>query len=363
MRTRIISMLAVLSKGDAVSNDALAIHKLIKRAGYEAVLCAERAYYTPDGEKIIPADDLGFIRENDIVLYHLSTGTGLNYRLGQIRCKKIIRYHNVTPPEFFQNCSTLKIASAMDGLYGAKYLADKADFCICVSDYNRQDLYRMNYRCPMCVVPILIAFEDYRTVPNQEILAGMKNTTDIVFTGRIAPNKRQEDVIQAFYYYQKYYNPDARLHLVGNPAGMENYYEKLLWYVKKLDVKNVNFTGHISFADMLAYYAGGNLLLCMSDHEGFCVPLVEAMYFSVPIIAKKAAAVGETLGDAGILLKDPSPAETAAVMNRVLTDPVLRQKIIQNEKERLEDFATERVEQQLLEALENFVSGKMRESL
>ena len=356
MKRRIISMLAVLSKGDAVSNDAVAIHRLLEDAGYETVFCAERAYYEPTGIKVVSATDLSFICESDVVLYHLSTGTDLNYRFGRLKCKKIIRYHNITPPFYFQNYTTLKVASSMDGLYGAKYLADKADYCICVSDYNRQDLIRMNYRCPMDVMPILIAFDDYQKKPDEKVLNDMKNTTDIIFTGRIAPNKRHEDVIQAFYYYQKYYNADARLHLVGNPIGMEPYYQKLLEYVERLGVKNVHFTGHIPFSEMLAYYAGANLLLCMSDHEGFCVPLVEAMYFSIPILAKDAAAVGETLGGSGILLKDNNPLEAAALMNRVLQDDSLRNTIIQEQHARLSDFSSQKVQKQCLELMEKFLS-------
>lgn len=355
MKTRIISMLPELSRGDAVSNDALAIHRLLKKAGYDAVLCVERANYIPKDETVLPADDLSFIQKEDVVLYHLSTGTQLNYRVGRLQCKKIVRYHNITPPEFFQNLMTLKVASSMDGLYGAKYLADKVDFCICDSDFNRQDLLRMNYQCPIYVVPILIAFEDYTKTPDTAILKDLEHTTDIIFTGRIAPNKRQEDVICAFYYYQKYYNPDARLHLVGNPSGMEPYYQKLLSYIEKLGVKNVTFTGHIPFSAMLAYYAGADLFLCMSDHEGFCVPLVEAMHFSLPIVAKDAAAVGETLGGSGILLQDKNPMEAAAIMNRVISDEAFRQELIAEEKKRLLDFDTEKVGSQFLEILQEFL--------
>lgn len=341
-------MLAELSRGDAVSNDALAIHRLLKREGYDAILCVERANYVPQNEKIISTLDLSFIDSDDIVLYHLSTGTTLNYRFGRLKCRKIVRYHNITPPQFFQNLMTLKVASSMDGYYGAKYLADKVDLCICDSDFNRQDLIRMNYRCPIYVAPILMAFEDYRTKPDHNILQMLENHVDIIFTGRIAPNKRQEDVIRAFYYYQKYYNPDARLHLVGNPSGMEPYYEKLQGYIKRLGGCNVHFTGHIPFAEMLAYYKGADLFLCMSDHEGFCVPLVEAMYFSLPIVAKDAAAVGETLGDSGVLLKDSNPIEAAAIMNRIIRDEQLRNSVIESEKTRLLDFETQKVEKQIL---------------
>ena len=110
----------------------------------------------------------------------------------------------------------------------------------------------------------------------------------------------------------------------------------------------MHFTGHIPFAEMLAYYKGADLFLCMSDHEGFCVPLVEAMYFSLPIVAKDAAAVGETLGDSGVLLKDSNPIEAAAIMNRIIRDEQLRNSVIESEKTRLLDFETQKVEKQIL---------------
>lgn len=106
--------------------------------------------------------------------------------------------------------------------------------------------------------------------------------TNFIFVGRVAPNKKQEDVIRAFYCYKKYCNPKSRLFIVGSYNGMERYYHRLRRYVGALELDNVVFTGHIPFAQILAYYHLADLFLCMSDHEGFCVPLVEAMYFNLP---------------------------------------------------------------------------------
>ena len=362
---KIINMLPILSFGDAVGNDALAIHHSLQKAGYECVLMADHtAPKIGQVENVRSTADLSIIEPDDVVIYHLSTGHLLNLRFIELKCKKIIRYHNITPPYFFCGYHTILLHNCMDAYNQVRMMAPCADFCLADSAYNKQELIRLGYRCPIEVMPILIPFSDYDKKPDEDIMQQLQDgMTNILFTGRIVPNKRQEDIIAAFDVYQKQYNPNSRLILAGNYEGMEKYYQKLQQYIRDNHTQHVIFSGHISFEAILAYYRSADLFLCMSDHEGFCVPLVEAMYFSVPIIAKEAAAVGETLGDAGILLKDPSPAETAAVMNRVLTDPVLRQKIIQNEKEKLEDFATERVEQQLLEELENFVSGKMRESL
>lgn len=336
---KIITLLSVFAPGDAVSNDALAIHRFLTKHGFHTVMAAEKIYYQPEGTSIIAAGELSFIESEDTVIYHLSTGTKLNYLFGRVKCKKVIRYHNVTPPEFFYGYSNFKVASALEGIRGAAFLADKADLCVCVSEFNKNDLIQMGYHCPMEVVPILIPFEDYDKEPDEELVKQLQTGgKNIIFTGRIVPNKRQEDIIVAFYYYQKYYDDTARLHLVGNYVGFENYYQKLQDYVKRLGVRHVNFTGHVSFAQILAYYKGAQLFLCMSDHEGFCVPLVEAMKFDVPIVAKNTTAIASTMNGAGILVNDRSPEQIAGIMHQVLTNDELRKRMISNGKERLKDF-------------------------
>ena len=118
---------------------------------------------------------------------------------------------------------------------------------------------------------------------------------NILFTGRVVPNKKQEDVIEAFYYYKRFIQPKSRLILVGSFAGIDKYHDQLEAYVNKLGLEDVIFTGQIKFDEILAYYQLADLFLCMSEHEGFCVPIVEAMYFNVPVIARDTSAIAWTL--------------------------------------------------------------------
>ena len=155
--------------------------------------------------------------------------------------------------------------------------------------------------------------------------------------------------------YQKYYNSKARLFLVGSYNGMELYYQRLKEYVKRLNLKNVYFTGHIKFDEILAYYSVADLFLCMSEHEGFCVPVVEAMKFGVPIVAYDSSAVGDTLGGAGILLADKNPLETAGMMCYVMEHPEMRNEIKKAQETRLQDFAHSKIENQFLEYLSEFL--------
>ena len=151
----------------------------------------------------------------------------------------------------------------------------------------------MGYTCPIDVLPILIPFDDYAKTPSQQVIDRYSDGyTNLIFTGRIAPNKRQEDVIRAFYDYKKFYNPKSRLILVGGHNGMERYYHRLKSYINALELEDVVFPGHIKFDEILAYYKIADVFLCQSEHEGFCVPLVEAMYFDVPVVfAKKAQSI------------------------------------------------------------------------
>jgi L-malate glycosyltransferase len=134
------------------------------------------------------------------------------------------------------------------------------------------------------------------------------------------------------------------LFLVGAWRGMERYHGELRDLVRALDLEDyVVFTGHVSLSELVAYYRRADLFVSMSEHEGFCVPILEAMHFRVPILAYSAAAVPDTLGTAGVLVsrKDfPVLAETAHLL---VTDRKLRDRVIRRQRQRLLDFRPEAV--------------------
>lgn len=250
-------------------------------------------------------------------------------------------YHNITPSYFFQPYNAKLTQLLKDGLTGVLNLVGAFDFCLADSEFNKQALLEMGYTCPIAVRPVLIPFSDYAKKPTQEIIDRYDNDgyVNFIFVGRIAPNKKQEDVIRAFSCYQRFCNPKSRLILVGSWSGAESYYRRLCRYTAALQAENVLFTGHIPFPDILAYYHVADLFLCMSEHEGFCVPLVEAMYFGVPILAYRACAVPDTLGDSGILLDKKDPVEAAMVADRILTDTSLRRELVARQRRRQQDFS------------------------
>lgn len=352
----IYQLVTTLGYGDAVGNHILALKSAISEMGYKTEILAEYIDKRLENEgRIIPENFQ--VNKSDIIIYHLATATDLNYKLCKFSCKKILTYHNITPPQFFALYDKQAEKNCANGLSQAKMLADKFDYCMPVSDFNKQDLINMGYSVPIDVIPILIKFEDYLTPPSQEIIQKYKDSpANIVFLGRIAPNKKQEDVILSFYYYKKYYNPDAKLFLVGSYGATDNYKKRLTEFCRKLELDDVYFTGHISFNEMLAYYRIADVFLCMSEHEGFCVPLVEAMCFNIPIIAYDSSAIKDTLGGSGILIHNKNHLEIAGMIDKVITDVNFKNAVVQQEQIRLKDLQPNVIKKQFAIKLDAFIN-------
>jgi glycosyltransferase involved in cell wall biosynthesis len=296
-------------------------------------------------------------RRDDIAVYHLATASPMAYFFSRLECRKIIVYHNITPPEFFLGYSGVLYQSCKTGLSEAEYLADKVDYCLADSEFNKKDLERMGYACPIDALPILIPFEDYAKPPDAEtIKTFLDGKTNMLFAGRIVPNKRIENVIKLFYQYQRHANKNSRLFLAGSYSDDDIYYRQLKTYISDLQLTSVVFTGRIPFKEMLAYYKLADVYICMSEHEGFCVPLVEAMYFDIPIVAYDSpCAVKETLGGAGVLLEDNDPLVAAMVIGKILEDKDLSDAIIAGQRERLKDFRHEKVSRMFETYIKGFV--------
>lgn len=357
---RIVQMLPAFAYGDAIGNDTLALHQTLRAAHYKCMIVAQVIDSRLPAGVAVPWEKYT-ARPDDVVLYHLSTGSEMNTAFGELNCaKKIVIYHNITPPQFFHGYYPEAEKSCAEGLAAARELAPKVDFAFADSAFNKQDLLDMGYACPISVLPILIKFSDYDKTPDAGVLQRYKDdgVTNIIFTGRIAPNKKHEDVIKSFYHYHRDYNASSRLILVGGYDQKNLYYQKLAAYTRALGLRDsVVFTGHIPFAQILAYYKLADALLCLSQHEGFCVPLVEAMYFSVPVVAYDCCAVGETLGGAGLLSPSNDPQMMAGLLNKLLEDEELRKKTIANGRERLQAFAHDKIKEQFLAELVKQIDG------
>lgn len=354
---RIIQITPTLVYGDGVGNDVLAIHRYLNRiSNITAYVYCQNFDKRIKDKRICRTSRLPRTRDRDLILYHLSTGSEFNQMIPDLKGKKIFIYHNITPPVFFDNYSPQSARLCTKGIEETKALADVPDMCIADSEYNKQDLLSYGYKCPINILPIIIPFDDYKMPFDEKMYRKYDDgKTNILFTGRIAPNKKHEDLILAFYYYQKYYNADSRLILAGKVDGMEVYYQRLQEFIRRLGVHNVEFTEHISFSEILACYKVSDMFLCMSEHEGFCIPIIEAMTFGLPIIAYDSTAVSDTLGDGGILVKEKNPIETAALINYTLTHPELIDQIKKNQKIILDRLQYEKITQRLSEIINKVI--------
>lgn len=353
---KIIQIAPTLSHGDAVGNDVLELDSLIRKIGYKTDIYCENVSKKLK-EKTKNINQLKKLQHNDIVIYHLSIATDLNFSLPNYPCKKILIYHNITPPHFFYGFNNNAARLCSDGLVGAKFLSDKVDYCLADSEYNKKDLVNMGFKTKIDVLPILIPFDDYAQIPNIELIKQYNdNYINILFLGRVTPNKKHEDVIAAYYYYKKYVNQNSRLIFVGSYYENDLYYRSLLRFIDKLNLEDIIFMGKVPFKDILSYYHIADIFLCMSEHEGFCVPLVEAMYFDIPIIAYDCCAVSETLGNSGIVVKNKNFIEIAELINKIVTDSKLKTQIISVQKERLKYFDHKNTESKFIKYINEFIN-------
>lgn len=358
----IFQLTPALSTGDAVSNDAIALEAVLRDMGYR-----DSMIYSPVIRGGIPdsiardsSRNMPKLSQDDICLYHLAIGGPVNQMFKELPCRKVVIFHNITPAKFFEKYDKNSADLCRQGLREAADLASVTERVIAISQFDAQDLRRLGYTCPIDVVPILIPFDDYRQKPTESIVSEKGKKTTFLFTGRVAPNKKQEDLILSFYYYKKYYNQNSRLVLAGSFDEASLYGQQLLAYRKSLGLspEDVYFTGHIRFADILAWYRTADAFLCLSEHEGFCVPLVEAMYFRLPIIAYDSTAVGETMGSGGLLLKDKDPVLVAGVMDRVIRDQKLKETLIDKGQERLKDFDRKKITEQFTGIIDGLTKGR-----
>lgn len=356
---RIVQLLPTFSAGDAIGNEVLALNEMLLHLGYETLIGAANVNIR-NGRKmnrmVVNISSMGEFRDNDIIIYHFSIGNPLNQIFRVCRGKKILRYHNITPPEFFKGYDWIAFESCKTGYEQLAELRGVVDICLADSEYNAKDLRKAGYTCPIRVLPILLSMKTYEQKPVWRLMKKYRNNgTNLLFTGRVVPNKNYEQLIDVFYYYKKYMDPDARLILAGNCDRTGPYYKDLCKYVERLELNDVIFTGYLDIRQLISCYCLADLFLCMSRHEGFCVPLVEAMIYRIPILAYNQAAVGETMGQAGILLDDADPLVAAELAHTMIRNVELKKQLIQGEQERLKYFEESRIKRKFLQYIQELM--------
>jgi len=348
---KVHQMLPTFSYGDAIGNHTLAIRDALRKAGYTSEIFAYNHDPRLAGQVRYFAELEEEMGPDDILIYHYSLSSPLSLLYMELKSKKILIYHNITPHHFFYDTN---LALAKECYMGRRFLPELAPhthLALGDSSYNEEELKEAGFK-KTGVLPIMIDFERLSSPPSPSFSSAFKDgKKNFLFVGRVINNKKFEDLIKVFHYYQRYFNPGSRLILAGNYSGFERYYMALWELAGRLGVKNLVFTGHVSFRELLSLYRTADLFLCMSEHEGFCVPLVEAFFFNLPALAYRCCAVEETANGGGILFEKKDFPLIAATAHQVLTDRDLRERVLESQKRALKRYERKAIEATLL----NFV--------
>lgn len=346
----------VLESADAIGNHAIAIQSLLSKLGYNSKIYAWRAGRGMKSRCHNYLDYANSYSEKDILIYHFGVSSPITDFFCKAPGKKVVIYHNITPENFYRGVNDKIYHILKKGRKELATIADKVDLAMADSEYNREELILFGFKNTV-TIPLLMDFTLYDIEPDTSILNKFKDdSVNIIFVGRISPNKKQEDVIRAFSIYNKYVNPESRLFIIGQNHQVPEYNLILHKLIKSLEVHNVFLTGGVSQKELNAYYNIANLFLCMSEHEGFCIPLLESMHFGVPILAYESSAVTGTLDGAGVLFKEKDFIQVAEMINFMVKDYALKEKIVRRQKERLRRFQREKVEQEFLNSLGKFLN-------
>jgi glycosyltransferase involved in cell wall biosynthesis len=325
--------------GDAISNHALALQSLLRSWGHTSEIYARYI-----GPKV--AGRCFHLRQfrpfnPQAVIYHYSIGSDEVTNLF-VNCpgKRVLIYHNITPHRFFACYDDHEYESTKKGRVVLEELRDVVHLALADSAYNCRELSEKGYVHPR-VLPILLDLERFnRTPPCPDVLRRFPDDwKNFLFVGRLAPNKRQDEVIRVFAYYNRFIDSRSRLFLVGGYVEGHDYVaelRRLVWSHKLQD--HVVFTGHVPFKELLAFYKLAHVFLCMSEHEGFCVPFIEAFNQGVPIVAYKSTAVPYTLADSGMMVDTKDYAVIAELAAVLLSNSELKRRIVARQRRRLADF-------------------------
>jgi glycosyltransferase involved in cell wall biosynthesis len=325
---KVHQVLATLGYGDAIGHEVLGIQRALRNAGFESDIFVQTAdhrleHLTREYPDLIESSD-----PDNILIHHFSLASRASRVAYAVPDRMILVYHNITPPEFFLGVHEQLAAECFTGRRELAIYRNRVDLALGDSEFNRQELEALGFT-PTAVLPVVPGFAHLDGERNDMITRDLDDEwTNILFVGRIIPNKRIEDVVRYFHAYQRAFNSRSRLILVGSYLGYEKYLATLQQLVARLGTANVIFTGHVSNAELAAYYDVADLFLCASAHEGFCVPIIEAFHERLPVVAYAASAVPATMDGAGVLYNTTEPLEVAALVDAVLSNDALYDAVV-----------------------------------
>jgi len=336
---RVDQFIPAYHRGDAIGDTATHLKKFFLSQGFQSqIYCLSR----DSGLELESSLFSSFPQPaaSDITILHFALPSPLTKPFINLPTRKLIIYHNITPPQFFIEFDQELARLAHLGRQELKSLISNVSLALADSDYNRQELLDLGFKRAE-VFPLFVDFEKYKKPPSPLMYELIRDERlNILFVGRIAPNKKIEDLIKVTFYYKKYISPLVRLIVIGKTSSVPKYYESLIRLADEfyLQPDEISFTGHIADEEMFALYQASDVFLSLSEHEGFCLPLVESMIFDLPIVAYDSTAVPFTLAGGGILIKKKRVDYVAELLAELFHNQSLRKKVITSQRQRLSQF-------------------------
>ena len=340
-------------RGDAVGDNARVMRDLFRAWGHDADIYALSIDDDMAGE-VRPWSDPQSQR-GDVTILHFAVPSPMTQALRTLPGVRVLHYHNVTPAHFFAPFDAGICRMAAEGRRELATLADRVDLALGVSEFNRRELEQLGF-LRTGVLPIVVdtaRLTGARRVPAIERMI-QDDFANILFVGRIAPNKKIEDHIRMAEHYKRYVDIRYRFIFVGRYDAVPKYYAAIRALIREYQMlpERFIFTGPVFDDELAAYYRNAHAYVSLSEHEGFCVPLVEAMAMDVPVLAYAGAAVPETLGGAGVSFAPKDLEQAAELLGGLIYDEPFREGVLAGQRRRVQDFGRDRLEPRLKAVLE-----------
>jgi glycosyltransferase involved in cell wall biosynthesis len=345
---RINQWVPAAHRGDAIGDSARRVRDALRARGHESDLYA----LTIDDD--LRGDVLPFAgaeaSAGDATIFHFALPSPMTDAFAAAGGVRVLQYHNITPAHFFAPFDRGLARLAWLGRAELASLSDGVDLALGDSDFNRQELEALGFR-RTGVMPIAVDLERITHAPRRPALEESLDDelSNILFVGRMAPNKRLEDHIRLAEQYKRYVDADCRFIFVGRYDLVPRYHAmvRALIVTYRMLPERFIFTGPVPDADLATFYRMADAYVSLSDHEGFCVPLLEAMAADVPVLAYASTVIPETLGGAGIEFAPKDLEYAAELLGTLVYDEEVRARILEGQRKRVADFGSDRVDREL----------------
>jgi glycosyltransferase involved in cell wall biosynthesis len=339
-------------RGDAIGDSARRVREMLRALGHTSEIYALTIDEDLRNDVRPFADSTS--GQGDLTIFHFALPSPMTEAFAGLSGARVLQYHNITPASFFAPYAPALFRLAALGRRELAALAGRVDLALGDSEFNRRELEDLGFAATG-VFPIAVDTHRITNAPRRPALERIlgDGLINILFVGRIVPNKRIEDHIRLAEVYKRYVDSYYRFIFVGRHDGVSAYYAQIRALIAEFRMlpDRFWFTGPVPDEDLAAFYRWADVYVSLSEHEGFCVPLVEAMAADVPVLAYAAGAVPETLGGAGLLLA-PKDLEVAAEMLGMLVyDRPVRERVLEGQRARLREFAPDRTQARLQEML------------